>query len=110
MSFAAQERLLLELLFDDTIRQRFIDNTDSFLADYQLEQHEINDFKTIRVEALQVDASMRRHLFLSHLSLSMPVTFSLLSSFENGIKLLKENVNAELMLSPPIACAHFLSK
>ncbi|MEM7027501.1 MAG: hypothetical protein AAF410_04675 [Pseudomonadota bacterium] len=102
MSFATQERLLLELLFDNEVRHRFINNMEAMLADYDLEQHEINDFKTIRIEALEVDAGMRRHLFLSHICLSLPVTFSLFSSFENGISLLKENVNAELMLSPPI--------
>ena len=102
MSFIAQEKLLLELLFDDTIRKRFINDTQAVLANYDLEQHEKNDFKTIRLEALEVDASMRRHLFLSHLCLSLPVTFSLLSSFENGIALLKEIVNAELMLAHPL--------
>ena len=66
MSFIAQEKLLLELLFDDTIRKRFINDTQAVLANYDLEQHEKNDFKTIRLEALEVDASMRRHLFLSH--------------------------------------------
>ena len=101
MSFEVQERVLLDLLFDSSIREQFRNNIDATLTKYDLDENEINDFKTIRPDALELDANMRTNLFIAHICRSFPVTFSLVSSFNKGIELLKKLVNAELMHTPP---------
>ena len=102
MSFEQQEKVLLDLLFDHSIRENFRNDIEATLAKYDLNENEINDFKTIRPDALEIDANMRTNLFIAHICRSFPVTFSIVSSFNNGIELLKKLVDAELMHTPPI--------
>ena len=86
MSFEAQEQVLLDLLFDQTTRENFRTDIEATLAKYDLDKNEINDFKTIRPDALELDANMRTNLFIAHICRSFPVSFSLVSSFNNGIE------------------------
>ena len=102
MSFAEQERVLFDLLFDPAVRQRFVNDADSLLEQYDLESHERDDFKTIRPEALALDANMRVGLLLSSFNHSYPVSFSLVSSLPQGNDLLKSLVDAETMHTPPL--------
>lgn len=97
MSFAEQERALFDLLFDTSLRQRFCQQSTTTLTGYDLNDSELADFKAIRLDAIDVDASMRRHLILSQICQQLPMTFSLLSSVHGGIKLLKELINVHTM-------------
>lgn len=101
MSFLEQERALFDLLFDRSLRADFCRNGTAALGDYQLEDHEMADFKTIRPDAIEFDASMRIYLILTQLCRQFPVTFSLLSSFSGGMNLLKAQINLQTMRCHP---------
>ncbi len=101
MSFPEQERLLFDLLFNPSTRHQFQANADALLANYELDQAEREDFKTIRIDALELDANMRAGLLLSGISRSFPVTFCLVSSLPDGIAFLKSNIDTTTMHAPP---------
>ena len=101
MSFEEQERALFDLLFDRSLRENFCQDSTAALAAYELNESEINDFREIRSDAIELDASMRTYLILTHICRQFPITFSLVSSLHNGIKLLKELINLQTMRCHP---------
>lgn len=101
MSFAVQEQVLFNLLFDRRFRERFIEDKRSALQRYELTKDEISDFLAIKPEALALDAKMRAGLLLSHISRSYPVSFCLISSLSDGLELLRDLVDIQLMHTPP---------
>jgi len=102
MSFEQQEQVLFNLLFDKTLRNQFCQDQSIALKQYDLEEAELNDFKTIRPEALQLDSAMRADLILSHICKSFPISFSITSSFPKGLDVLKQLIDTETMQSKPI--------
>lgn len=101
MSFLEQERALFDLLFDQSLRENFCKNSTTAFAGYELDDHELNDFKEIRPDAIELDASMRTYLILTQICRQFPVTFSVVSSLQNGTKLLKELINLQTMRCHP---------
>jgi len=101
MSFQEQERALFDLLFDQSLRENFCKNSITAFAEYELDDHELNDFKEIRPDAIELDASMRTYLILTQICRQFPVTFSLVSSLQNGINLLKNLINLQTMRCHP---------
>ncbi len=102
MSLINQEQLLFDLLFDNDTRANYIANAEAVFANYELDEKEREDFSTIRIEALELDANMRNQLLLSTISHSYPASFSLVSALPTGIELLRGVVDAELMRTPPL--------
>ena len=102
MSFVEQERVLLDLLFNSSLRESFRNDASSTLAQFDLDENEINDFKTVKPDALELDARMRANLLLSHISRAFPITFTLVSSLTNGLDLLKNLIDTQTMRTPPI--------
>ncbi len=102
MSFAEQERALFDLLFDGRVRDRFSQDSNAALAEYDLDEDERQDFSVLRQDALEVDARIRVNLVMSQLCRSYPISFSILSSINNGIELLKSLVDVTTMRSPHV--------
>jgi hypothetical protein len=105
MSFAEQERVLFDLLFDRELRERFCQAPESALAAYTLSESERADFNSVRPDALQLDAFMRSELILTHLSKSYPLSFSMQSSLTDGIETLRQLVDRQTMRHAPVARA-----
>ena len=101
MSFREQERALFDLLFDQSLRENFCKDSTTAFSEYELDDDELNDFKEIRPGALELDASMRGYLILTHICRQFPVTFSLVSSLQNGITLLQGLINLQTMRCHP---------
>ena len=101
MSFLEQERALFDLLFDRSLREKFCKNSINAFSEYDLDDHEIEDFKEIRPDAIELDASMRTYLILTQICRQFPITFSLVSSLNNGNNLLKELINLQTMRCDP---------
>ena len=89
MSFEEQERVLFDLLFDHKLRERFCEGSVTALSEYNLSEKERNDFDGIRPDALELDANIRADLLLSHFCRAFPISFSLFSSFNGGLDILK---------------------
>ncbi len=100
MSFPEQERALFDLLFDRDVRDRFCEDRYAALANYDLEKDEKADFSVLRVDALEVDANIRVNLVMSQLCRSYPISFSIMSSVNGGIELLKSLVDVTTMRAP----------
>jgi hypothetical protein len=100
MSFIEQERALFDLLFDKQLRDAFISDGNTSLVEYELDQDELGDFKTIRPDALEIDCNIRINLVLSQVCRAYPVSFTLLSSIPDGFEQLKILVNPALMKTP----------
>ena len=101
MSFQEQERALFDLLFDRSLRENFCKNSIVAFSEYALDDHELDDFKEIRPDAIELDASMRTYLILTQICRQFPITFSLVSSLNNGNNLLKELINLQTMRCHP---------
>ena len=101
MSFQEQERALFDLLFDQSLREEFCKDSTTAFSEYELDDDELNDFKEIRPDAIELDASMRSYLILTHICRQFPVTFSLVSSLQNGIDLLQGLINLQTMRCHP---------
>lgn len=97
MSFVEQERVLFDLLFDKSLRENFRRVSTLALTDYALDKNELDDFKGLRVEAIELDASMRTYLILTQLCRQFPVTFSLVAPLDQGMILLRDGVNLAIM-------------
>ena len=67
MSFQEQERALFDLLFDRSLRENFCKNSIVAFSEYALDDHELDDFKEIRPDAIELDASMRTYLILTQI-------------------------------------------
>ncbi len=102
MSFAEQERALFDLLFDTPLREKFIKNPTSALTDYGLSKEELADFLVINPHGLALDAKVRVDLILGQWCRSFPLTFSLLSSLNGGLLLLRSLVDSHTMRHAPI--------
>ena len=101
MSFVEQERALFDLLFDSSLRCRFIDQASSALKSYQLSPAELADFDSIRPDGLALDATLRSEQILVHFCRQLPVSFSLVSAVPGGISLLQQLINPAIMRSHP---------
>ena len=101
MSFQEQERALFDLLFDRSLRENFCKNSTVAFSEYALDDRELDDFKEIRPDAIELDASMRTYLILTQICRQYPITFCLVSSLQNGINLLKELINLQTMRCHP---------
>jgi len=101
MSFQEQERALFDLLFDQSLRENFCKDSTTAFSEYELDDNELNDFKEIRPDAIELDASMRAYLILTQVCRQFPVTFSLVSSLQNGISLLQGLINLQTMRCHP---------
>lgn len=101
MSFEEQERALFDLLFDQILRENFYKGSTTALSEYNLDDDELNDFREIQVDALKLDTSMRTYQILTHICRQYPLTFSLISSFRNGTRLLKKLINLQTMRCHP---------
>ncbi len=102
MSFEEQERALFDLLFDRTLRESFCKDSIAALSQYKLDEDERNDFIEIRPDALELDASIRTDLLLSHFCRAFPISFSIVSSFNGGLDILKELVDTQTMRTSPV--------
>ncbi len=102
MSFAEQERALFDLLFDVPLRENFIKNPSTALAEYNLSIEELADFSVINPHALALDAKVRVELILGQWCRALPLTFSLLSSLHDGLLLLRRLVDSHTMCHAPI--------
>ncbi len=97
MSFLEQERALFDLLFDSTVRENFCRDSVVALKQYELSEDERNDFTEIRSDALELDAEIRADLLLSYFCRAFPVSFSIVSSFDGGLDVLKSLIDVETM-------------
>ena len=102
MSPSAQESLLFELLFDADTRARFAKGGVDALERDELGPEARADFAAIRVDALELDARMRRSMVLSQLCVQYTLTFSVLSSTPGGFDVLDALVDVRTMRTPPI--------
>ncbi|MDO8267732.1 MAG: hypothetical protein Q7T32_07855 [Moraxellaceae bacterium] len=102
MSFAMQEQLLFDLLFDRDLRERFGKSPMMALAGYDLDESERQDFAVIRHDALELDATMRVGLVLSQFCRAFPLTFSIVSSLDGGLGLLRSLIDTRTMRMPPL--------
>jgi hypothetical protein len=102
MSFAEQERALFDLLFDTPLREKFIKNPTTALTDYGLSKEELADFSVINPHGLALDAKVRVDLILGQWCRTFPLTFSLLSSLNGGLLLLRSLVDSHTMRRAPI--------
>lgn len=97
MSFIEQERALLDLLFESAFRQEFIRDRERALDAYTLTPEERTDFSYVRLDALALDADMRRELILQHMCRALPVTFSIASSLTGGLDHARTLVDASFI-------------
>lgn len=102
MSFIEQERALFDLLFDVPLRENFIKNPKNALTDYRLSKEELADFWAINPHALALDAKVRVDLILGQWCRTFPLTFSMLSSLNDGLLLLRRLVDSQTMRHAPI--------
>ncbi|NOG61405.1 MAG: hypothetical protein HND53_12950 [Proteobacteria bacterium] len=110
MSYQEQERALFDLLFDNTVRENFCKDSIAALYQYELSEDELNDFNEIRPDALELDAKIRADLLLSHLCRAFPVSFSIVSSLDNGFDVLKELIDVETMRTATIDRATYFGR
>lgn len=101
MSFAAQEQALLDLLFDRDRRAAFRRDPAAALAAYELSEDERQDFSSIRLDALEMDAAARVNFILAQYCRSFPLSFSLVSSLPEVLERLRRLVDASLIRTPP---------
>lgn len=101
MSFKEQERVLFDLLFDDVFRQNFSKNSALALTNYNLTDQEKSDFHGMRLDALAMDVDMRKRLILAQISNLLPLSFSVVSSLQGGLRLLQGLITVGLMKVAP---------
>ncbi len=110
MSFQEQERALFDLLFDSAVRENFCKDSTAALYQYELSEDELNDFTEIRPDALELDAKIRADLLLSHFCRAFPVSFSIVSSLEGGLDVLKSLIDVETMRTATVDRATFFGR
>lgn len=110
MSYQEQERALFDLLFDSTVRENFCKESTAALYQYDLSEEEQNDFTVIRPDALELDAKIRADLLLSHFCRAFPVSFSIISSFDIGLDVLKGLIDVETMRATTAERATFFGR
>ncbi len=92
---------MFDLLFDASVRQHFLRDRAGALATYDLSAQALQDFETIRHGALELDARMRADLMLASISKVLPVSFSVVSSCEGGLELLRGLLDTRTMRAHP---------
>ena len=97
MSLQIQEQILLDLLFDQDLRDEYCRLGCRALEIYGLSKSELADFNALRVDALKLEAQMRQDLVLGQISKHLPLSIALLSSFDNGLALAKDTIKPYLM-------------
>lgn len=102
MSLEAQEQALLDLIFDEGLRSRFAVEGPAALEGRGLDAAELEDFAAVRVDALELDAGLRRSMVLSELAVSYPLGFAIASAVDEGLDLLRELVDARTLRTPAI--------
>lgn len=108
MSFAMQEQLLLDLLFDAGCRAAFTRDAAGLCRARGLDAAETADFVVLRPEALAQDARQRAGFILAQYCRSFPLTFALASSLPDGLECLRAGIDAALIRTPPRErMAHF---
>lgn len=110
MSFVEQERALLDLLFDAERRRAFTLDHEAALAAYELSTDERADFESVRLDALEIDASMRCDLILQHMCQALPVSFSIASSLPNGLVQLRTLIDTAYVRALPSDRAALLGR
>ncbi len=110
MSYQEQERALFDLLFDNTVRENFCKDSIAALYQYELSDKERNDFTVVRPDALELDAKIRADLLLSHFCRTFPVSFSIVSSLDDGLDVLKGLVDVETMRTVIVDRATFFGR
>lgn len=100
MSFIEQERVLFDLLFDKELREKFCNDPNTALENYDLDENEKADFSVVRADALIVDADVRVKLIMSQICRTYPISFSIVSSKKDNIELLKSLIDVETMRTP----------
>jgi len=110
MSFQEQERALFDLLFDSSVRQNFCENSTAALYQYELSDDELKDFTEIRPAALALDAKIRVDLLLSHFCRTFPISFSIVSSLQGGLDVLKGLIDVETMRTVAMDRASLLGR
>jgi hypothetical protein len=95
MSFAEQERVLFDLLFDPRLLKAFLAEGADALASYALSDEERADFASIDRFGLETDARMRRDLMVQRLCRAFPLGFSIGSSLPEGLEQLRSLITPE---------------
>lgn len=108
--FFAQEHALFDLLFDDGLRTDFCRRGLAALMEYELPTAALQDFAVIRPDALAFDARLRTDLILAQFCRSFPLSFSLLSSFAEGLALVKSLIDSATMRQPSLSRLSFFGK
>lgn len=88
MSLVEAERALIDLLFDEGLRNAFAREGVAALSGYALSDDERADFAGVNVRGLMLDARMRRDLMLARLARTFPVSFAVSSALSGGMALL----------------------
>lgn len=102
MSVAAQEQAMFDLLFNRELRWQFAQDKAAALQAYALTPAEVKDFESIRQAALEFDAGLRSAILLAAIAKSLPLTFSGLSSYPDGIAQLRAVLDADLVRDMPV--------
>ncbi len=100
MSFLLQEQVMFELLFDDDFRAEYKLDATSALSLYGLTPSEIDDFLPLRLDALALEADVRKRMILSQICTQAPLSFAWLSSFDNGFDILKGLLSPFVVRAP----------
>ncbi len=100
MALAKQEDVLFQLLFNSVLQARFCAIGIEALKVFQLDEKELSDFARIRTDALQIDSAMRKQLILAQLSKQLPLSMTLFSSLSDGMELLLDALDIDVMSSP----------
>ena len=97
MSLIIQEQILLDLLFDQDLLKEFCQSGTQALDIYGLSKDELEDFKAMRVDALKLEAQMRQDLVLGQICKHLPLSMALMSSFDNGLDIVRSSLKPYLM-------------
>ena len=89
MSFSGQEQVVFELLFNQDLLDEYTEDPRNALSLYGLTKQEVDDFLPLRLDALKLEADIRKRMILSQITIQLPLTIALISSFDNGFSLLK---------------------
>lgn len=97
MSFAAQEQALFDLLFDEDFLEEFLQDKQGALELYGLSEDEIKDFDALRTDSVKLEAKMRKNMLLGQMVKHLPLSFALLSSFDNGFDVCRSIIRPYLV-------------
>ena len=110
MSLQAQEQALFDLLFDEGLRRRFHRDGPEALAGRGLDPGERAAFGSLRVDALEHDAMLRRAMVLSQLCAVLPVTTALAGCVDGLLPDLDALVDGETMRTPQVERSYVFAR